>query len=287
MQRYTQSTRYTHFSRSVARVSCLVLILIVLSACSAFFFPANTTATKSPALTPANESAATATSIPTITPVSSPAGWYTAISENWAGYTIPRGKVTGVKAAWTEPDISNVPDAHVAIWVGIGGWANSYNNIVQIGTLARVTSDGQIVHNVWYETLPPNSWTFIGSISAGDRVFASIELAKGSAQRWDLALVDETSKQAFKLNVSFPSQRIYSDFVVEDPDATSNNGPPFFPFPRFSAITFHNANVRYAQDWIAIGAVQSLQVTLTQSGVVRAKPGALVHDTFTVTRVGS
>jgi hypothetical protein len=245
---------------------CTGLILIFLSSCSTLSYPPTATATKSPG--------------------ASPSGWDTATSENWAGYTLPQSGVSGVRAAWTEPDISNVPNAHIATWVGIGGWANSYNNIVQIGTLAHVTSDGTIVHTVWYETLPPNSWIFIGTVSAGDKVFASIELESGKAQNWDLALADETTNQTFKVTVSFQSQRIYSDFIIEDPDATSNNGPPFFPFPHFPTVTFRNANVRYAHDWVAIAAVRAIQVTLAQSGVVVARPGPLANDTFTVTRVG-
>jgi hypothetical protein len=293
LKRYKQTRRYKHFSQPQATLFCGGLILIFLSSCSTPSYPPNATATKNPGATmiivPVETSTATSriTALPGTPPVTSPSGWDTVTSENWAGYTLPQSGVTGVRAAWTEPDISNVPNAHIATWVGIGGWANSYNNIVQIGTLAHVTSDGTIVHTVWYETLPPNSWIFIGTVSAGDKVFASIELESGKAQNWDLALADETTNQTFKVTVSFLSQRIYSDFVIEDPDATSNNGPPFFPFPRFPTVTFRNANVRYAHDWVAIAAVRAIQVTLVQSGAVVARPGPLANDTFTVTRVGA
>jgi len=180
-----------------------------------------------------------------------------------------------------------VPNGHVATWLGIGGWAESYNNIVQIGTLAYVNSNGQVQHTVWYETLPPNSWIWIGSISAHDKVFASIQLEKASVQTWDLLLIDNTQHQTFKVKAVFSSQRIYADFIVEDADATSNNGPPFYPFPHFSPVMFSHAEVRYSYDWMSVDAVRGLQVTLVQSGVVLARPGPLKNSTFTVVGVGS
>ncbi|HBE28726.1 MAG TPA: hypothetical protein DDW25_07525 [Ktedonobacter sp.] len=289
MRQSNRTQKWNNFCQRVARLFCIGLLLTLLSSCRTPSSPVGASPTQSRGVTPTKIPGATLTAKAQRGTQSGsfPAGWDTAESANWAGYTLPRGEVTGVRAAWTEPAISNVPNAHVATWIGVGGWGASYNNIVQIGTLAYVTTDGQIEHTVWYETLPPNSWTFIGYVAAGDKVFASIELEHGSAQLWNLALVDQTTNQTFKVTVSFSSQRIYSDFIVEDPDATSNNGPPYYPFPRFPAVTFNNANVRYAQDWVAITTVRALQVTLIQSGVVVAIPGPLANNAFNVTRVGT
>jgi hypothetical protein len=124
-----------------------------------------------------------------------------------------------------------------------------------------------------------------GTISPGDHVFASVELKQGSSQVWDLSLVDLTTGQHFPVEVSFSSMRIYADFIVEDPDATSNNGPPYSPFPHFTPITFRKADVRYEGAWTSIGAIRGLQVTLIQSHVVLARAGSLINDTFTIQRV--
>ena len=223
--------------------------------------------------------------MPSAAPVTSPAGWTGVTSQNWCGYTFPQGNITGVRAQWTEPDISaQVPGAYVVTWVGIGGWDQSYNNIVQIGTRAAVL-DGQVVHDVWYETLPPNRWYSLGTIAAHDSVAASVTLEAGSTQQWDLSLVDLTTHHTFQITVTFSSLGIYADYIVEDPDATSNNGPPYYPFPTFAPITISKADVRYARDWLSIASVPGLQVTLVQSNVTLAVPGPLDNDTFTVRRI--
>jgi hypothetical protein len=253
-------------------------LLVLGCACSAT--PARGSATPAP---PPGTAIRRLTSTPVaqVSPTPVPAGWDTATSPNWSGYSFPQGGITGVRAQWTEPAIANVPNGYVVTWIGAGGWNQSYNNIVQIGTLAYV-SGGQVMHRVWYETLPPNQWIWIGNISAGDSVSASVELKAGSEQTWDLSLVDKTTGQVFSTSVTFASMRVYADFIVEDPDATSNNGPPYYPFPRFNPITISKADVRYAQDWMPVGGVRGLQITLEHSGTVLARPGPLQNDSFTV-----
>ncbi len=265
----------------------IALMLLLEYGCSAANVSATPTRTPTMSASPATATAPTPTLIPVSSaePVTQPAGWATTSSPNWSGYTFPQGQITGVRAQWTEPDVSNqVPGAYVVTWVGVGGWDQSYDNIVQIGTRAVVVGS-QVVHDVWYETLPPNHWYSLGTIAAGDSVSASVVLEAGSTQKWDLSLVDLTAHQTFKITVTFSSLRIYADYIVEDPDATSNNGPPYYPFPRFAPITISKADVRYTNDWLAIAAVAGLQVTLVQSNRTLARPGPLKNDTFTVTRV--
>ncbi len=267
----------------------VVSMIAVVCGCGATTISATPTLSTATSAKPSSTSAPTRvqTSIPMpgASPVTHPAGWMTTTSPNWSGYTFPQGNITGVRAQWTEPYVSNkVPGAYVVTWVGVGGWNQSYDNIVQIGTRAFVTG-GQVVHDVWYETLPPNRWYSLGAISAGDSVFASVVLEPGSTQQWNLSLVDLTAHQTFKITVSFSSMRIYADYIVEDPDATSNNGPPYYPFAQFTSITVSKADVRYANGWVPIGAIAGLQITLTQSNVVLARPDPLSNDTFTVKQI--
>jgi hypothetical protein len=268
----------------------VLLTIFIASGCGAVTSSAKlaSTPTKSALLsaTAAQTPTSTPIAVPSAAPVTQPAGWFTETSPNWSGYTLPRGIITGVRAQWTEPQVSNhVPGAYMVTWIGVGGWDQSYNNIVQIGTRAYV-SNGQVVHDVWYETLPPNQWYSLGTIAAGDSVAASITLEAGSTQKWDLALVDLTAHHTFMITVTFSSLQVYADYIVEDPDATSNNGPPYYPFPTFAPITISKADVRYSGgDWLSIAAITSLQVTLVQSGRTLARPGPLHNDTFTVTRV--
>ncbi|MBV9713421.1 MAG: hypothetical protein JO011_21160, partial [Ktedonobacteraceae bacterium] len=131
----------------------------------------------------------------------------------------------------------------------------------------------------------PNHWHSLGTIAAGDSVAASVSLEPGSTQHWDLSLVDLTTHQAFQTSIIFSSLRIYADYIVEDPDATSNNGPPYYPFPEFAPITISKADVRYANDWLSIATVAGLRVTLRQSNATLAVASPLHNDTFTVKRI--
>lgn len=269
----------------------VLLLIFMASGCGAATLsaaPTSTPAKSAPSsLTTATTPTPSPIPVPSAPPVTQPAGWFTTTSPNWSGYTLPRGIISGVRAQWAEPHVSNqVPGAYMVTWIGVGGWDQSYNNIVQIGTRATVEG-GQVVHDVWYETLPPNHWYSLGTISAGDSVAASVTLEAGSTQKWDLALVDLTAHQTFKITVTFTSLQVYADYIVEDPDATSNNGPPYYPFPAFAPITISKANVRYGGDWLSIAAITSLQVTLVQSSLTLARPGPLHNDTFTITRVTS
>ncbi|MBV9256762.1 MAG: hypothetical protein JO215_01955 [Ktedonobacteraceae bacterium] len=97
--------------------------------------------------------------------------------------------------------------------------------------------------------------------------------------------MDLTTHQTFQTSVIFSSLRIYADYIVEDPDATSNNGPPYYPFPEFAPITISKADVRYANDWLSITTVAGLRVTLRQSNATLAVASPLHNDTFTVKRI--
>lgn len=237
------------------------------------------TATPSPTATPTP----TSTPLPRAGPVSSPAGWIPVTSPNWCGYTFPRTGLTGIRAQWREPDVSGPADAIEVTWIGIGGWDYTYNNIVQIGTYGSPNANGS--HRVWYETLPPNRFQFTPvTVAPGDDVYASIELSSTNPQTWSLLLIDVTSQQTYTHAVQFQSDQAYATFVTEDPDATSNNGPPYSPFPQLSSVTFSNMQLRYGGGWISAGAVYSLRVTLIQSGATLAVPGPLNAATFTLKR---
>lgn len=213
-----------------------------------------------------------------VTPVTSP---------NWSGYSAPAGGVTGVRARWTEPAASGVPPDHVVIWIGVGGWGSTYNNLVQIGTSAAIEGGNLAHHQVWYETLPPNSWHMTSTeVAPGDEISASVELQDPATNQWQLVAADLTSQKVFRITVHFPSDRAFADFIVESPDETSFNGPPYYPLPTFGPVTFREAAVRYGADWVLLGTVPTLRITLSRAGLLLARPGPLVGGTFTVNQVG-
>lgn len=206
-------------------------------------------------------------------------------SPNWSGYTFPKNNVTGVRAAWIEPVLSDLSaNASVSVWVGIGGTYESRNNLIQMGTDAYA-SDGHVLDAVWYETLPGNHLVTMGTLSPKDHVFASIELKQGSNQMWNLSLVDVTKGRQFSAEVSFSSMHMYADFIAEDPSATLKDGSPYAPFAHFTSIPFNTVTVRYGGNWITPDASQGIQIKLVQSERTLARPGPLRNDAFTIQRV--
>jgi hypothetical protein len=194
------------------------------------------------------------------------------------------GGVTGIRAQWTEPTASGKTDSFLLAWIGIGGWDWTYNNIVQIGTADQVGSTGSATHQVWYETLPPNHWHFPGvPVNPGDRIFASILQSNTSPQQWNLLLVDVTTNTTFDITVTFSSLQAYATVVVEDPDATSNNGPPYYPLASFSAVTFSNIRIRYGRTWVPAASVYGIHIDMVQYGsvVASARPLDPSHSSFT------
>ncbi len=209
------------------------------------------------------------------------------VSANWSGYTFPVSHVTGVQAEWNEPAISPQKSAHVCVWVGIGGSGESQDNLIQIGTLAYVDTDGEVQHVVWYETLPPNQWFWLGEIAAGDRVFASVELVSGTTQSWRLCLTNLTTGQSYGVTVPFQSLGMDADFIVEDPYADFAEGRIYLPFPQFERVTFRNMKIRFAPGQPPASPIKGVQLTMARAQARLACTGPLEGDTFSVSYEGN
>ena len=223
----------------------------------------------------------------TPTPTGSSGGMQMLNTANWGGYIATPGNLTGVRAQWTEPQLSGPTDTLAAIFVGIGGWAATYNKSIQVGVRPWLQPDGTADHRIWYETLPAASWTLTNlSVAPGDSISASIMLAPGSSDQWQVQLSDTTSGVALQQTVTHTSARVYADYIVEDPDASANNGPPYYPLAHFSPITFTNAQACYQSGCVAIDSQPLLQVSMVQSGATVVQPGPLTNGAFTVQRGG-
>jgi hypothetical protein len=208
------------------------------------------------------------------------------LSPNWCGYTVPTAGIDAVRADWNQPAIAGQPNANIYVWIGVGGWDATYNQLIQIGTLAYIYPDGHWENNdVWYETLPQNNQLTTLYVTPGDHMHAIMQLAPGSPTHWTLAITDVTSKRQFAINLTYPSSQAYADFIVEDPYKYIGVNAPQYPLPRFSPVTFTGADVRYGKRWVPLAALSSLIITLQQNGIPLATAGPIIgDDAFTVTR---
>ena len=151
------------------------------------------------------------------------------ISSNWSGYVAtgpgstpttasPSMTYTDVTGQWIEPKAScagGSPTA-VAIWVGLGGYSESSNDLEQTGTSADCAADGTTSYYAWYELVPADSVTVAGlKVMPGD-VIASTVLVNGNNVL--VQVTDRTRKTRFTkhLTMATPDQTS-AEWIVEAP----------------------------------------------------------------------
>jgi hypothetical protein len=267
----------------------LALIAVVVAGCSAATHSelAAPTGTAVPRAIPslAATLSPTATPFPVTSPAANPSGWTALTDPHWSGYTFPTSGVTGVRAQWREPLVTGSPGMEEFTWVGIGGWDETGSNLIQVGTFAYFPPAGGIHQGIWYETLPPNLAQFpLINVHPGDQIFASIELTQTNPQTWHMLLVDANNQTSFDQIVAYQSVQKYADYVVEAPNETQSNGPPYYPLPHFAAVTFGNMQVRLGASWVSADALYSYQITMQRGADVLVQPGPLASASFTDTQ---
>lgn len=277
------------FADVICRRSVLVAfalpVVAVTAACStrptAPAAPVETTPgpSLSAAPPPAPSPTSTPTPFPAASPVAEAAGSETVASNHWVGYTFPVGDVTGVRTQWSEPGVTGPAGAEEFVWVGIGGWDETVQNIIQVGTFAYFPAASERNQAIWYELVPglqhPQYPNFIG-VSPGDEIAASVVQLKAPRDHWQMSLTDLSSGESFTKTVEFHSLNAYPSFVVEDP----NSGPlgpsgPFYPFPSWSTVTFSNTEICIAGRWKPAASIYGYRINMTRNGQVLAVAGPL------------
>lgn len=165
------------------------------------------------------------------------------VAGNWAGYEVfnhfpnPTAAVQGVSGSWVVPSVKDAgADTFSSVWVGIGGQFD--NTLIQVGTEQDFTN-GSANYYAWHELLP-NYLVPIGSISvsAGDKMEASISLIDSNSNLWSISLEDLTSNGNFQNNFTYNSQRLTAEWIVERPEV--NNA--LTQLADFGSVTFSNCN---------------------------------------------
>ena len=151
------------------------------------------------------------------------------ISSNWSGYVTtgpgstattasPSMTYTDVTGQWIEPKAScagGSPTA-VAIWVGLGGYSESSNELEQTGTSADCAADGSTSYYAWYELVPADSITVAGlKVLPGD-VIASTVVINGDNVL--VQVTDRTRKTRFTRHLTMASpDQTSAEWIVEAP----------------------------------------------------------------------
>jgi Peptidase A4 family len=248
--------------------------------------PSATTSAPSPS--PTATSFPTATPFPTAAPVTDVAGWQTETSLHWVGYTFPQTNVTGLRAQWVEPTATGSKGDEEFVWLGVGGWGYTGDNIVQVGTFAYFPPSGGLNQGIWYEAVPQDPFAQypLLPVESGDQIFASVTQVKSSPQTWQMQVVDATNGVVFTRNVQFKSLHAYPSFVVEAPrDGPASAYGPFYPFPNWSHVTFTQMQVRVGNTWKSAASLYGYRINMVRNGKTLATAGSLrASSSFTATQ---
>lgn len=266
-----------------ARLRASTLLLGTLAAATAAFLAAPPSAARAPATTAGRYSAAASAQVLARVGRST-----TYNSLHWVGYTFPVGHVTGVRADWTEPNVHGRKGTEEFVWLGIGGWNQTDNNIIQVGSFAYFPPYGGRNEGVWYELVPvdPEAKFPLIAVDAGNHVEGSITLLPGRGSRWRISLKDTTIGTSFGITVRFASLEAYPSFVVEDPNkGPASSSGPFYPFPVWKSVTFTNVEVRIRSTWTPVARLASYRVDMVRGRNTLATAGPISKaSSFTATQ---
>lgn len=204
-------------------------------------------------------------------------------TSNWAGYIATGTNFTSVSGSWTIPNPTSTNasgNSSDAAWIGIGGVAHS--DLIQVGTLNLVASDGTVSTHAFYELLPATA-QFIPSfvVSPGDIVSASITQTSGGV--WSIVITNQTTTQTYSTSVNYTSSLTSAEWIQEDPGDANGN---LLPLDDFGTIYFTGASATQNGTAMSASAANASPVTMMDPSthIARAIPSALSGSSFNVTR---
>ena len=168
----------------------------------------------------------------------------TAVSSNWAGYSVSGTTYSSVSGTWTQPaaDCSTKTSSTTAaaFWVGLGGNDETSTALEQTGTEADCLADGSVRYGAWYELVPAASVKAQLTVSAGDRIAASVEVSGTTVK---VQLKNLTTGKSFARTLRMSAPDISSaEWVAEAPSAVTERGTQILPLTDFGTIRFDSAS---------------------------------------------
>jgi hypothetical protein len=222
------------------------------------------TPTAVPTLMPSPTPEPTASPTATPTPVPSPTPLVRRAS-NWAGYIVATGtnlhsaqpNVTSVSASWTVPTVTpSTNNTYSAAWIGVGGEFDT--TLIQCGT-RQDSIGGEPSYSAWYELLPGNSIRVRSiTVSPGDQMQASIQLADAAHDRWLINMSDLTSGDSFQNIFTYASSQLSAEWVLERP--TVNN--VLASLSNFDEVVFTNCTATIGNVTGSINSFPTLQIVM-------------------------
>jgi hypothetical protein len=160
---------------------------------------------------------------------------------NWAGYadvSTANGTFTNVSGSWTVPKLTCTKEDRITSdWVGLDGFSSA--TVEQDGTASQCF-EGTAVYYSWYEMYPAGTVEVGASVTAGDKISASVARSGSS---YTLKLTDSTrTANSFTKTASCPTSTCVdtsAEWIAERPAFTTTG---IVPEAQFSSVKFSSAS---------------------------------------------
>jgi hypothetical protein len=172
------------------------------------------------------------------------------VSSNWAGYVVTGlgsssttasadMTYTDVTGQWVQPKATcraGTPTS-LAIWVGLGGYSLSSQELEQAGTSSDCDAHGRASYYIWYELVPADPVNLKLRIAPGDTI-ASVVKANGSDIL--VQVTDRTRGTRFTRHLAMSSPDLTSaEWIAEAPTLCNDSGfCKQLPITRFHSFGF-------------------------------------------------
>jgi hypothetical protein len=171
-------------------------------------------------------------------------------------------------------------DQYSAVWIGIGGEFDS--TLIQCGT-RQDSVGGQTTYQAWYELLPTNSVRVRQiSVSPGDQMQATIQLADAMSDSWLLNITDVTKGVSFQKTFIYASSQLSAEWILERPNV--NN--VLSSLANFDKVTFTNCTATIGTQEGAITSFPALQ-SVMYSQISTPESAQQLVDVSTVSENGT
>ncbi len=201
-------------------------------------------------------------------------------SLNWSGYMMTDGTFTGAKGTWTVPTVDERSGFGVdATWVGIGGVGS--RDLIQAGTQAAVSPNGQVNYEAFFEILPDFSRPLNININGGDSV--TVSLNKQTDNQWLITLKNNTSGESTQIKENYNSSLSSAEWIEEAP----SGGRRILPLDNFGTVQFSDASAIKDGQTVNLSEAQAQPIIMADfSGQILASVSNLGSDgaSFSVER---
>jgi hypothetical protein len=169
-------------------------------------------------------------------------------SANWAGYAAHGTTFQRVSGSWHQPHATCTPGSRTysAMWVGLGGYSLTSNDLEQVGTELDCGLHGRASSSAWYELVPAPSHRIGLGIHPGDLVNASVRSAGGAVV---VSIRDVSTHHRFQKTFHPSGVDVSSaEWILEAPSACifGSTACQTLPLTDFGQAVFSSARAQTA-----------------------------------------